>query len=112
MLGRAAGSALARAAARKPAANAAATAAARFSARRGLTTSNGQIYNTIMNSNAKYVLFIVTGAAVGEVVYGAIGDGIWRLNNRGKLYDDIDWSKWESLYKDEDEEEEEDEDEE
>mmetsp|Transcript_4907 Transcript_4907/g.10159 ORF Transcript_4907/g.10159 Transcript_4907/m.10159 type:complete len:111 (+) Transcript_4907:81-413(+) len=71
--------------------------------------SGFSLYNTLFSSNARYVLFVVAGATAGELVYGFVGDSIWEMNNRGKLYHHIDWSKWESLYvPDEDEEDEED----
>lgn len=41
------------------------------------------LYDTVMKTNSRYVLFVVTGAAVGEFMFGAVGDLIWDLNNRG-----------------------------
>jgi len=71
--------------------------------------SNTPVYNAIMGSNARYVAFCAAGAAVGGVVYNGLFDILFDLNNRGKLYKDIDWSKWDSIYLEEDEDEDEDE---
>ncbi|GBG32384.1 Cytochrome b-c1 complex subunit 9 [Hondaea fermentalgiana] len=75
------------------------------------SSSGFNLYNVVFASNARYILFVVTGAAIGEIFYGFIGDSIWEMNNRGKLYHHIDWSKWESIYVEEEEEDEEEDDE-
>jgi len=79
------------------------------SAAAGKGSSAVSMYDALFSSNARYVLFVVVGAAAGEAVYGFVGDSLWHMNNRGKLYEDVDWSKWESLYMGEDEDEDEDE---
>ena len=40
-----------------------------------------------------------------EVVYGSVTDSIWDSNNKGKLYHQIDWSKFKSEDDEEEEEE-------
>mmetsp|Transcript_5331 Transcript_5331/g.6431 ORF Transcript_5331/g.6431 Transcript_5331/m.6431 type:complete len:119 (+) Transcript_5331:246-602(+) len=74
-------------------------------------SKNSQVYNIGMSSNSRYILFILLGAAVGEALFGLTGDLIWDMNNRGKLYHHIDWSKWESIYVDDDDDEDDEDDE-
>ena len=54
-----------------------------------------------MRSNATYVSFIIVGSAVTGWAYNSFMDYVWATVNRGKLYGDIDWSKWNSIYKEE-----------
>ena len=70
-----------------------------------------KIYPLLLNTNAKYLTFVITGAAIGEMMFGGFTNQLWKFNNRGKLYEDIDWSKWESNYLGDDDEEEEEEEE-
>eukprot|EP00903_Cladosiphon_okamuranus_P018182 g16727.t1 len=104
---------------RAPAAGAAATAVA---ARGGAMTmaagasSRGMashpaltaVYNTIWKSNPMYVTYIIGASVVLEFMYGKVTDSIFDSINKGKQYNDIDWSKF---AEDEDEEDEEDEEE-
>lgn len=56
-------------------------------------------------SNILYLTYIVVGCVVLEVVYGSVTDSIWESNNKGKLYSQIDWSKFKSEDDEEEEEE-------
>jgi len=55
----------------------------------------GPLYNAVMSSNAKYVMFILTGACIGEGVFGFATNLVWTANNRGvSLYLNV----YESFY--------------
>jgi hypothetical protein len=64
-------------------------------------TQSSPLYQYVLKSNATYVTFILLGAAIGGGLYSAAGDFIWKSVNRGRLYDQIDWSKWNSKWKSE-----------
>jgi hypothetical protein len=51
-----------------------------------------------------YVTAILTSAVVFGGVYSRVMDFYWTQVNRGRLYDQIDWSQWNSLYKREEDE--------
>ena len=54
-----------------------------------------QLYQNVWRkSNILYVTYIVAGCVVLEVFYGGITNGIWDAANKGKLYKQIDWSKF------------------
>lgn len=40
-------------------------------------------YDTFMKTNSRYLMFVISGAALGEFMFGFVGDLIWDLNNRG-----------------------------
>lgn len=68
-----------------------------------------QMGSTIFRSNITYVSYILLGSVALELMYGKVTDMLWRANNAGKLYDQIDWSQWRFLdFDDEDEDEDED----
>ncbi|CBJ31459.1 ubiquinol cytochrome c reductase subunit QCR9 [Ectocarpus siliculosus] len=99
---------------RAPAAAAAAAAATRggvmtAGATRGMVSNPAltAAYNTVWKSNPMYITYIIGASVVLEFVYGKVGDSIFNSINKGKQYDDIDWSKF-AEEEDEDEEEEED----
>ena len=56
-------------------------------------------------SNILYLTDIVVGCVVLEVVYGSVTDSIWESSNKGKLYHQVDWSKFKSEDDEEEEEE-------
>lgn len=65
-----------------------------------------QLYQNVWRkSNILYVTYIVAGCVVLEVFYGGITNGIWDAANKGKLYKQIDWSKFKSEDDEEEEEE-------
>lgn len=67
--------------------------------------SSSPVYNTVLKSNFTYVTAIVTATVVFSGLYGKTIDFYWQQINRGRLYHQIDWSKWQSNYvADEDEE--------
>ena len=91
--------------------NAARTTGSRIQ-RRNVNTKEAQsalsgAWNTIVSRNFSYVTFIVLGAITVETIYGGVTTGLWKAMNSGKLYEDIDWTKFAEV-----EEEEEDEDDE
>lgn len=62
-------------------------------------------WNAVISRNFSYITFIVFGAITMETIYGGMTTGLWNTMNRGKLYKDIDWTK----FVEEEEEEEDDE---
>ena len=61
------------------------------------------LYNNVWKkSNVSYLTYIVVGCVVVEAVYGSVTNYIWDTYNYGKLYHQIDWSKFKS--EDEDDE--------
>lgn len=75
-----------------------------FAQQRRNYSKGSVLYQNVLKSNFTYLIFIFTGAAVTSGVYNTTGDFVWKQLNRGRLYEQIDWSKWESMYKDEEEE--------
>mmetsp|Transcript_120612 Transcript_120612/g.341048 ORF Transcript_120612/g.341048 Transcript_120612/m.341048 type:complete len:99 (+) Transcript_120612:19-315(+) len=76
----------------------------------GGARNNSGIPNTLYNSvwrksNIMYITYIVAGCVILEGVYGSVTNFVWDTYNSGKLYKQIDWSKFKS--EDEDDEEEE-----
>ena len=47
------------------------------------------MYDVFMKTNSRYLMFVITGAAVGEFMFGFVGDMIWDLNNRGVRWFDL-----------------------
>ena len=46
-------------------------------------TQTSTVYSTLLSKNSRYVLFILCGAFLGEIIYTNFIDTIWNLNNRG-----------------------------
>jgi len=69
------------------------------------TSGMSEAWNAILSRNFSYITFIVLGAITVETIYGGVTNGLWNGMNRGKLYKDIDWSKFKAA---DDEEEDED----
>ena len=66
-----------------------------------------QLYQNVWRkSNILYVTYIVAGCVAIEILYGGLTNGIWDAANKGKLYKQIDWSKFKSEDDEEEEEEE------
>mmetsp|Transcript_29824 Transcript_29824/g.30257 ORF Transcript_29824/g.30257 Transcript_29824/m.30257 type:complete len:90 (-) Transcript_29824:131-400(-) len=64
------------------------------------------LYNNVWRkSNIFYITYVVMGCVVVEMVYGSLTNSIWNSYNSGKLYHQIDWSKFKSEDEEEDEEE-------
>ncbi|KAH9257264.1 hypothetical protein BASA81_004421 [Batrachochytrium salamandrivorans] len=61
-------------------------------------SSPSPVYKTVLSSNFTYVTAIVLSTAVLSGVYGKTIDFYWQQINRGRLYHQIDWTKWQSLY--------------
>ena len=70
-----------------------------------------QLYPSIMDSNMKYLTFVVAGAIAIEFVYGFTADAIWDSANAGKLPTHVDWSQWAEEDEEEDDDDEDDDDE-
>ena len=70
----------------------------------------GQWYTLVARSNVTYVLYIVLGSAVLTTIWSGGIDMLWASSNQGKLYDDINWDKFESLYVEDDDDDDEDDD--
>jgi hypothetical protein len=54
-----------------------------------------------------YLTYIVAGCVVLEFAYGGVMDYAWETNNKGKLFHQVDWTKFKNADDDEDEEDEE-----
>ncbi|KAG7344171.1 ubiquinol-cytochrome C reductase, UQCRX/QCR9 like protein [Nitzschia inconspicua] len=67
-------------------------------------------YNMFGSSTARYATFLAVGVIAVELITNATTDALWELNNRGKTYKQVDWSKFDPPDDDEEEEEEEEED--
>jgi len=57
-------------------------------------------------NNITYMAFLAVGIVVSEGVFGTVTDGIWSAANQGKLYDSVDWSRFEEEEEEEEEDEE------
>jgi hypothetical protein len=68
---------------------------------RGMAAGASPVYTAIMSSNWRYVTFIIAGAATTEFVFNQGMDFLWGVNNRNKLYSNVDWSTFKSIYADE-----------
>ncbi len=53
--------------------------------KRNFAIKAGPIYNAVLRTNARYVAFIVVGAAITEGIYGGFTDRAWKFINRGKV---------------------------
>ncbi|EWM27589.1 ubiquinol cytochrome c reductase subunit qcr9 [Nannochloropsis gaditana] len=86
--------------------------------RRGLATASPggsgafvhTLYRNVFRSNIAYLTYVFAGAIVVEWVYSKGIDTAWEISNRGKLFHQVDWTKW-HFHLDEEEEEEEEEEE-
>jgi hypothetical protein len=63
------------------------------------------------SSTARYATFLTVGAIVAELLTNATTDALWEMNNRGKTYKQVDWSKFDPTDDEEEEEDEEEDDE-
>ena len=70
-------------------------------------STSDTLMKTAFSSNMAYVFFVVAGSATVTFAYSEVIDMMWRWNNKGKLYEDVDWS----VFKEEEEEDDDDEDE-
>lgn len=61
------------------------------------------------SSTARYATFLAVGAIGAELLTNATTDALWEMNNRGKTYKQVDWSKFDPPDDDEEDEEEDDE---
>jgi hypothetical protein len=68
---------------------------------RGMAASASPVYSAIMSSNWRYVSFIIAGAATTEFVFNQGMDFLWSVNNRNKLFTNVDWSTFNSIYAEE-----------
>lgn len=46
-------------------------------------------YQTVMKRNSTYMLFVLSGAFVGEKVVDAAGNGVWKACNSGKVWGSV-----------------------
>lgn len=73
-------------------------------AQRQMSSLPQSLYQKVWKkSNVAYLTYVVVGCVVIEGVYGGFTNFIWDGVNRGKLYHQIDWTKFKSE-DDEDEE--------
>ncbi|CAM9366397.1 unnamed protein product [Heterosigma akashiwo] len=65
------------------------------------------MYNTVWKSNITYITYILAGCVALETVYGGATEFVWEQANKGKLYHQVDWSKFQEEDEEEEEEDEE-----
>ena len=65
-------------------------------------------YNMFFQSNAAYATWIALGSVVVTVTIDDGIDMLWATSNRGKLYDDVDWAKFKSIYLEDDDDDDDD----
>ena len=46
------------------------------------------------SSTARYATFLAVGVIAAELLTNATTDALWEMNNRGKTYKQVDWSKF------------------
>ena len=63
-------------------------------------------------STARYATFLTVGVIGVELVTNSFTDSLWDMNNRGRTYEQVDWSKFDPADDDEEEEEDDDDDDE
>lgn len=49
----------------------------------------GALYRTVFQSTPVYAAIVLVGAFVGERVFDAAVDGMWKSHNKGKFFEDI-----------------------
>eukprot|EP00525_Craspedostauros_australis_P012903 CAMPEP_0198133262 /NCGR_PEP_ID=MMETSP1442-20131203/59473_1 /TAXON_ID= /ORGANISM="Craspedostauros australis, Strain CCMP3328" /LENGTH=120 /DNA_ID=CAMNT_0043794375 /DNA_START=436 /DNA_END=798 /DNA_ORIENTATION=+ len=59
-------------------------------------------YNVFGKSTARYSVFLVVGCVVAEFGTNSLTDQLWEMNNAGKTYQQVDWSKFDPEDEDED----------
>ena len=62
-------------------------------------------------SSAMYASWMIMFIVIGEYATGKITDGLWTINNYGKTFTTVDWSKFDEMEDDEDEDDDDDDDE-
>ena len=62
------------------------------------------------SSTARYATFLAVGVIFAELVTNGVTDALWEMNNRGRTYNQVDWSKFDPPDDDDDDEEEEEDD--
>ena len=77
--------------------------AVKTAGRRGMASSSWQ-QSLWGKSNVRYVSFVVLGAVVFESVYGSATNFIWESANQGKLYKQINWSRFKAVDDDDEDE--------
>mmetsp|Transcript_9544 Transcript_9544/g.11400 ORF Transcript_9544/g.11400 Transcript_9544/m.11400 type:complete len:114 (-) Transcript_9544:84-425(-) len=50
---------------------------------------NDLLYNVFMKSNVAYSTAVVGVAIFGGMAYDSVFEGLWKANNRGKLFEDV-----------------------
>lgn len=63
------------------------------------------------SSTARYATFLAVGVILAELVTNSVTDALWEMNNKGRTYKQVDWSKFDPPDDDDDGDEEEEEDE-
>jgi hypothetical protein len=61
-------------------------------------------------STARYATFLTVGVIGAELATNGLTDSLWEMNNRGRTYGAVDWSKFDPTDDEEEEEEEDDDD--
>ena len=61
-------------------------------------------------STARYATFLTVGVIGVELGTNSFTDSLWDMNNQGRTYEQVDWSKFDPADDDEEEEEDDDDD--
>ena len=64
------------------------------------------------SSTARYATFMAVGVILAELATNKVTDVLWEANNRGRTYQQVDWSKFDPVDEDEEEEDDDDDDDE
>lgn len=68
-------------------------------------------YNLFGASTARYATFLAFGVIAAELATNATTDFLWEMNNRGRTYSQVDWSKFDPVDDDEEDDDDDDDDE-
>eukprot|EP00455_Lapot_gusevi_P046610 TRINITY_DN6159_c0_g1_i2.p1 TRINITY_DN6159_c0_g1~~TRINITY_DN6159_c0_g1_i2.p1 ORF type:complete len:116 (-),score=44.89 TRINITY_DN6159_c0_g1_i2:233-550(-) len=50
---------------------------------------SGSVYRLFFSNNATYIATVLGVAIVGDYVYSSTFDSLWKINNKGKLFEDM-----------------------
>jgi Ubiquinol-cytochrome C reductase, UQCRX/QCR9 like len=66
--------------------------------------------NRFGSSTARYATFLAVGVIFAEMLTNNVTDALWEMNNKGRTYQQVDWSKFDPSDEDEEDEDDDEED--